>query len=360
MKVLQVFPFSFVGGPEKQFLSIARELRKRKIKMDFLIYTRLSTTNTNLVTLKNLCQSYEIELYIQAPPRIASFKNSIALLKEIVTKNQYDGVISSGYLPNMICSFIPVKKIISFHGWTKSTWKVRIYEYLETWTYANFDAIVCVSHVQKKTLLKWNKNCYQINNSFSPEKSTEIVSRGSINPQLKILSIGRLSWEKGFDIAVKSARLLKNRGLDFQWDVYGEGIERTSLVKQINDLDISKNFILKGFITNPIQIISQYDLFVLPSRTEGQSIALLEAMSQKIPIIATNVGGNPDIIRDHIDGLLIQSESTTQLTEAILSLSTNEQLRSRITNNALNRLASDFSSTNQGQKWHEVLQKHIG
>ena len=114
---------------------------------------------------------------------------------------------------------------------------------------------------------------------------------------LKLLSVGRLNPQKGFDIAIEAARLLRDGGLSFRWLVLGEGAERQSLQEAIVRYDLGSHFRLVGARENPYVYMRQCDILVQPSRVEGKSIVLDEAKILCKPIVATNY----TTVKDSID-----------------------------------------------------------
>lgn len=105
---------------------------------------------------------------------------------------------------------------------------------------------------------------------------------------MKILSVGRLNHQKGVDIAIEAARLLKERGEAFQWFVLGDGSERARLEQQLEESGAAECFKLLGSKKNPYPYIRECDILVQPSRVEGRSMVLDEAKVFCRPIVATN------------------------------------------------------------------------
>jgi glycosyltransferase involved in cell wall biosynthesis len=121
---------------------------------------------------------------------------------------------------------------------------------------------------------------------------------------LKLLSVGRLTEQKGFDMALDAAAILKNNGVDFCWFIIGKGHLQDALQKQIDTLGLNDNVKLLGQRTNPYPYIKNADIFLQPYRFEGKSIVLTEAKLLCKPIIATRYATVSDLITDGIDGIL--------------------------------------------------------
>ena len=121
---------------------------------------------------------------------------------------------------------------------------------------------------------------------------------------LRILTVARLHHQKGVDIAIKAARILMDRGLDFRWYVLGDGEERKVVRELIEVNGLADRFILAGAVDNPYPYMKQCDVYVQPSRFEGKSVALKEALYLNERVIATDVRGNREYGRSAGDGLM--------------------------------------------------------
>ena len=124
--------------------------------------------------------------------------------------------------------------------------------------------------------------------------------------QIKLLSIGRLSSQKGFDIAVESAKILKEKNLDFLWLIIGKGEDEILLKNKIKEYGLENNFMLIGERKNPYSYIKDCDIFLQTSRYEGKSIVLDEAKILEKPIIVTNYKTVRDSIEDKKTGMIVE------------------------------------------------------
>ncbi|MCR4891030.1 MAG: glycosyltransferase [Lachnospiraceae bacterium] len=126
---------------------------------------------------------------------------------------------------------------------------------------------------------------------------------------LKILSVGRLEWQKGFDIAIEVGRILLCRGDSFCWFVVGEGVERRKLEKLIRKNGLQGRFRLLGLRMNPYPYYRNADLYVQTSRHEGYGITLAEAKIFHLPIVCTDVAGAREQIKDGVTGDIAEIEA---------------------------------------------------
>lgn len=159
------------------------------------------------------------------------------------------------------------------------------------------------------------------------QMAEETVTIDTSKPSL--LSIGRLHSQKGFDLAIEAAAILKQQYLNFIWYIIGEGAERTTLEQAITKNGLEKYVVLLGIKENPYPYIKQTTIFVQPSRYEGKSIALDEAKLLHKPIVVTNFTTAKDQI-DHLKNGIICEMDAISLADALTSLLQNESLQNEL------------------------------
>ena len=118
----------------------------------------------------------------------------------------------------------------------------------------------------------------------------------------RILTVGRLTSQKAYEIAIDAMKLLKDKGVKARWYVLGEGELQDKLQKQIERLGLSKDFILEGAVENPYPYYAQCDLYVHATRFEGKSIAIQEAQTLGCAILVSDCSGNREQVDAGIDG----------------------------------------------------------
>lgn len=164
----------------------------------------------------------------------------------------------------------------------------------------------CVA-VLRKQFPEYNEKVCLIRNIVSAEliKSLASLENPQINPN-SIVSIGRLHSQKGFDLAVQAAAILKAKNISFHWYIIGEGSERPHLEALIQQYSLQDCFTLLGLRENPYPYIRQAEVFVQCSRYEGKSIALDEAKILAKPIVVTNFSTAKDQIENGVNGLIVE------------------------------------------------------
>lgn len=145
---------------------------------------------------------------------------------------------------------------------------------------------------------------------------------------LKFVTVGRLNDQKGLDMAIDAAKILKDKGLSFLWYVLGEGELRRPLEEQIERHGLTEEFKLVGLKHNPYPYVAACDIFVQPSRYEGKSIALDEAKILCRPILVTNYATVGSSIENDVNGRIV--EMTPQaIADGLYDLSMHESYRTQ-------------------------------
>ena len=152
------------------------------------------------------------------------------------------------------------------------------------------------------------------------------------NKEKIIVSIGRLHYQKGFELAIEACKKLVDNNYKVRWFVIGEGPERDNLARLIRENGLEDKFILLGLKSNPYPYIKQADIYAQTSRFEGKSIALDEAKILAKPIIITNYSTAKDQIDNGIDGIIVDMDSSS-ICKGIEKLINDIELNNEISSN---------------------------
>lgn len=145
----------------------------------------------------------------------------------------------------------------------------------------------------------------------------------------RLLTVGRLTYQKAYDIAIDAMKLLKERGCRVRWYVLGEGDQRRALEKKIEALHLKEDFVLLGAVENPYPYYVQADIYVHATRFEGKSIAIQEAQTLGCAVIASDCNGNREQIEEGVDGILCQL-TPEGIADSIQSLLQDDEKRKRL------------------------------
>ncbi len=178
--------------------------------------------------------------------------------------------------------------------------------------YLKFDRVFTVSGEILESFLKVYPECRKKAGVFHnfldiEEIRTKAESASGFTDDfagVRLLTVGRLTYQKAYDIAIQALALLKQRGYPVRWYVLGDGPLRTELTQQIAQYGLEKDFILAGARDNPYPFFKTADIYVHATRFEGKSIAIQEAQILGCPIVASDCSGNREQIVNGVDGIL--------------------------------------------------------
>ncbi len=191
---------------------------------------------------------------------------------------------------------------------------------------------------------------------YDKEKSKEILKEKNINFNNKkiLLSIGELHKNKGYDIFIPHLKGIKK---DFLYIIIGNGEERENLDKIIKENNLTEKVYLLGRIEEAYKYIKMSDIFILPSRTEAFPYVLLESGLASSIILASRVGGIPEIILENETGLLFDLYDRENVISKIEQLLSDENIRYRLSNNIHRKVVEEFSIEKMLEKTLSVYSK---
>lgn len=194
---------------------------------------------------------------------------------------------------------------------------------------------------------------------FHPAAEVCFAAPSNANP-FKIISVGTLSRQKGFEFVLEAlARLHRRHPTCFQLKLVGHGPEEKRLRIQARSSSIDPFVTFTGEL-GECEVAEAYrgsDLFVLPTlREEGFPVVIAEALASGIPVVATRVGGNPSAVRDALDGYLVNAGSTVDLAETIERLAWDPALRRQMSRSARARALADLDIVCVSRKTERLLE----
>ena len=170
----------------------------------------------------------------------------------------------------------------------------------------------------------------------------------------------RLNWMKGVEFFLDAAIVLAERFPDVCFLVVGDGGNKKELEEQAYRLGLGQRIVFTGFRSDVSDLLSEVAISVLPSLSEGTSNTLLESMAAGIPVIATRVGGNPEVIEDGVSGLLVPPRDSGALADAMGRLLDDEDLASRLGQAGMRRVTEIFSIEGSVHETEHLYQRLVG
>lgn len=203
--------------------------------------------------------------------------------------------------------------------------------------YLAFDKIFTVSDEVREAFLKAYQELPDKTEVFHNILNKEEIVRRAEEGEgftdgftgMRLLSVGRLTAQKAFEVSVDAMKRLKDAGKNVRWYVLGEGDQRKKLQEQIDVLGLTEDFILYGAVNNPYPFMKQADIYVHASRFEGKSIAIQEAQILGKPMVVSDCSGNREQVCHGKDGLMC-GLTPDSLAENIMLLLEDEALRGKL------------------------------
>jgi glycosyltransferase involved in cell wall biosynthesis len=246
-------------------------------------------------------------------------------VSDLVRSRQPMVVHTHGYHADVVAGLaarrLGLPTVTTVHGFLGGDWKNRFYERIQRRVFRGFDAVMPVSKPMAGELEHSGiaaDRLYVVTNAF--ETHGQRLGRAEARRRLgigdagfRIGWVGRLSEEKGADVMIRALAALP---ADVQLSVVGDGIERRRLERLARELGVAGRLAWHGTQPDAGLLASAFDVIALSSRTEGTPIVLFEAMAAGTPVVATNVGGVPEVISER-EGLLVPPADPAALARAI-------------------------------------------
>jgi glycosyltransferase involved in cell wall biosynthesis len=142
--------------------------------------------------------------------------------------------------------------------------------------------------------------------------------------------IGRMTAVKRTDDVLIAFKRLRDSGIDAVLCMVGDGPDRVLLERRARELGVTRDMLFLGYQEDVAPFYAAFDALVLPSENEGTPVSVIEALAAELPVVATRVGGVPDVVTDGEDGFLVEAGATDDLAERLGRLARDPQLRSRM------------------------------
>jgi len=263
----------------------------------------------------------------------------VTMLRKLVKEQRYDILHCHQYSPYsygaLAALTADVKVIFTEHGRfhpDRFTWKRRLVNQLLRF---GTDSTTAISSATKDALVKYEwlpkKNISVIYNGIAAPSTTEadqaLRQSLGLSEQHQVLgTISRLDPIKNQIMMIDAFQQVRSTFPNARLLIVGDGAERQRLEQHVAELKLSNDVIFTGFQSKPEPYLDLIDVFLLSSYSEGTSMTLLEAMAKGKPCVVTNVGGNPEVVSDGVDGFLVESGNTTKFAEAIATLLSSDSL----------------------------------
>lgn len=355
MKIIYVITKSSWGGAQRYVYDLATTLSKEQFEVvvvvgsDGILVDRLRDSQIRVISIKELDRDMSF---------IKDLKSFFELRR--IFKKERPHVVhlnssKSGGLGGIAARMTRVPRVIfTAHGWAfnerRPAWqRVILYiSYITTIILA--DKTVCVSHAVFRDVHSAPGISYKLQiiplGITTPTYKTREEARNILAPndteRRLVGMVSELHPTKRVEDSIAAVKKLKDTYPDILLLVAGEGKYRDFLEKEIKRHGVSEHVRLLGFVPEVATYLKAFDVFLFPSRTEALGYALLEAGSAALPIVATRVGGIPEVITDEASGLLIDPEQPLQIETAIARMFDDPALQKRLSETVAKRVRNGF------------------
>jgi glycosyltransferase involved in cell wall biosynthesis len=307
------------------------------------------------------------------------YLKAIRCITNLIRENDIDilnihdgGAVSFiGRIAALITGKITISTIHIYAGeWGKRRlWFVLKEKFFEYITRSLVKKYIAVSNARKEELIRKGINESKISviqNGVDYGLFCNARNKGyfrkefSINkPDTIIALIGHLGVEKGHIFFLESAKIILENNHAISFIIVGDGYMMDELIHKTREIGIEEHVIFTGFRNDMPNIMSSIDILVLPSINEGMPMVILEAMSASKPVVATNVGGIPEMIVDGKTGYLVPPCDVNRLAEAVIRLLNDPEKLKDFGNEGLKRVMMCFSANQMASKTQDLFESLI-
>lgn len=362
MNIFHLRASNFYGGPERQLHLHALRARKS----EFNVVVGSFTESGKRPEFLEVIGDDDIATYAFQVRNPYDLK-AVGLLREYLIRNKIRILCTHDYRTHLIGFLASIgrdTKWIAFsRGWTAESLKVKIYHLLDKIIVRFGDHVIAVSGSQKNKLLRLLVPAGRISvvhNAIEPGDFAaipEIDLRARFGfPGDSIVCIcgGRFSREKGHIYLIKAAALALEKNSSLRFVLFGDGPDLERVKKAIARRGLESHILCPGFERDLISCLKGADVLINPSLSEGLPNIVLEAMALRLPVIATTVGGVPELITDGESGYLVPPADEAALARVILRFFGEIENKDKIVNSAYKILVHRFSFEMQMDKLADI------
>ncbi len=365
MKILHLRASNFYGGPERQIHIHARLLKDSHHDITIGSFSEEGKAPEFLNTI--MAEGLKTHLF-----RVKSAYDmaAIRLVREFIKNNEIEILCTHDYRTHII-GFWAIKgtgsKWMAFsRGWTMDTFRVRLYHLIDKIIIRFATHIVAVSASQKNRLVRLMTPASKISIVHNAIDSSSLADIELVDLRARYrfpgdaiiaLAGGRFSREKGQAYLIEAAALAIKSNSRLRFIIYGEGPDFALIKEAIVRMKLSEIILCPGFEKNLLGCLKGADMLVNPSLSEGLPNIVLEAMALSVPVVATAVGGVPELVKNERSGLLVPPSNSKALSIAILQLAEQPGLRRTLSQAAMQILKESFTFDRQAALLKEIYEQ---
>lgn len=366
MTVVHLTASTFFGGPERQMLGLADTLPE-SVRTAFVSFPEGGRCAAFLDVVRD--RGYEAVALRTDFPRLFRV---VAELTATLRGLGSDVLLCHGYKANLLGRIaarrVGVPAVAVSRGWTWQDRRVRLYEWLDRRHLRLMDHVVAVSEGQAERVRKWcrvpTERISVIRNSArlaafaestpARDRLLDVFPRDSRVSRV-VVAAGRLSPEKGFAVLIDAAASVLAADAGAGVVIFGEGVLRAELEHLVRARGLGDRVVLPGFRDDLDSLLAAADVVTLPSFTEGLPNVALEASAAGVPVVATAVGGTPEVVADGETGFLVAPGRPEKLAARLLQLLRDDGLRTTLGNAGRARMQRLFTFDAQAAAYLDLF-----
>lgn len=346
IRVLAMLEASTVSGSAKAVLEFAKEAARGypglpKIELSILTFDRGQGENSLTKAIRDTGTPLDIVL-----ERRRFDTHVIPQLRSVVAKRCVDVIWSNSVKSHFLVRWAGLNQsrgwVAFHHGYTADDAKMRIYNQLDWWSLRTANQVFTSSAAFVSELMQRNVRPDHIHvqhmpiRPFTPVselRKAELRKHYGLGDRTRVLlTVGRLSREKGHADLIQAFPKIRNLAGDMPvcLVLVGEGPERPRIESLCRDLNLADSVVLAGHQDDINPYYGIADVFVLPSHSEGCPNVLLESMAAGVPVVATAVGGIPEVVTSGRDALLVKKQDSEALASATVQILKDPVCRDRL------------------------------
>ncbi len=364
--IVHLLASTFVGGPERQLLGLAQEMApdSRTVFLTFAQKGRDRAFHQAAAERK-----FEVHsLQADTPWLFRASREITAQLKQL----KADVLLCHGCKANLLGR--PAARragtpVVAVHrGWTSSGLWGRAGVALDRFCLRWMDRVVCVSRACADKVLRAGvlpQRALVIPNAVDPERFVDPdlryrtrLARLFRQPRKVVIgAAGRLSPEQGFDVLIAAAEIVLDRAPWTGFVLFGEGAQRSALLRQINASGLAGDVVLAGFRNDLDCFVPFFDLLVLPEVRAGREVphVVLEAFAAGVPVVASTGGGASELIDDGANGYLVSPGDPQELADRLWDAIESEERLRDMGLQGRHKVLEQFTFSSQAQQYTALL-----
>ncbi|MGB3617001.1 MAG: glycosyltransferase family 4 protein [Catalinimonas sp.] len=236
------------------------------------------------------------------------------------------------------------------------------------WNHRRVEKIICVSAAIERIVragVRRPERCVTVHSGVNPARCRPPVGylrkRFDLAPDVPLVgNTSALAEHKDYPTFVETAaRVLRERP-DVRFCIVGEGAERAAIETRVREQGLADRVLLTGFLDNVPEVLPELDVFLITSRTEGLGTSVLDAFACRVPVVATAAGGIPEMVTHERTGLLAPVGNADALSDAVLRLLDDVDLRTDLVERAERRLRASFTHEATARRTLDVYREVLG